>query len=239
MDDVLRKLWAKKSGVMSGSGSGDCDAAGTGSHFDDTPSIDGIESGLQSPHPSFRPSSPTASSDYQHVARSSSPRRSRSHSRSLSRTRRRVRALSPHPVQIHPQTGKETTKRSRNEKSQNSAHSISSSKHSTRRMNFIFRRKFFTQGLKKYRPSITLENTGNVARDHLASERTFLAYVRTSLALASTGVALVQLFTIAEVTSRSSNTPLNEMSRKVQRFARPLGVATVLLALVVLGLGEC
>jgi len=33
-----------------------------------------------------------------------------------------------------------------------------------------------------------LENSGSVARDHLASERTFLAYVRTSLALASAGV---------------------------------------------------
>ena len=37
-------------------------------------------------------------------------------------------------------------------------------------------------------PSATLENTGSVARDHLASERTFLAYVRTSLAVASAGV---------------------------------------------------
>lgn len=36
--------------------------------------------------------------------------------------------------------------------------------------------------------SIVLENKGNVARDHLASERTYLAYVRTSLATASAGV---------------------------------------------------
>ncbi|KAF9554345.1 hypothetical protein CPC08DRAFT_644478 [Agrocybe pediades] len=98
------------------------------------------------------------------------------------------------------------------------------------------KRKFDLRGLKKYRPSITLENAGNVARDHLASERTFLAYVRTSLALASTGVALVQLFTIAELTSRTTNTALTEASKRVQRFARPLGVTTVLLALVVLAL---
>jgi hypothetical protein len=39
-----------------------------------------------------------------------------------------------------------------------------------------------------YHVSLILTNTGSVARDHLASERTFLAYVRTSLALASTGV---------------------------------------------------
>jgi len=39
-----------------------------------------------------------------------------------------------------------------------------------------------------FHPSLVLENTGSVARDHLASERTWLAYVRTSLAIASTGV---------------------------------------------------
>jgi hypothetical protein len=42
-------------------------------------------------------------------------------------------------------------------------------------------------------PSLILENSGSVARDHLASERTFLAYVRTSLAIASTGVGECEL----------------------------------------------
>jgi hypothetical protein len=40
----------------------------------------------------------------------------------------------------------------------------------------------------QWKPALTLENSGSVARDHLASERTFLAYVRTSLTIASTGV---------------------------------------------------
>ena len=46
-------------------------------------------------------------------------------------------------------------------------------------------------------PTLVLENSGSVARDHLASERTFLAYVRTSLAIASTGVgerAIIQRY---------------------------------------------
>ncbi len=42
--------------------------------------------------------------------------------------------------------------------------------------------------LGNWSPTLTLENSGSVARDHLASERTFLAYVRTSLTISSTGV---------------------------------------------------
>ena len=36
--------------------------------------------------------------------------------------------------------------------------------------------------------SLRLQNCGSVARDHLALERTFLAYTRTSLTVASAGV---------------------------------------------------
>lgn len=97
----------------------------------------------------------------------------------------------------------------------------------------------------KLNPALKLQNTGSVARDHLASERTFLAYVRTSLAIASTGVgtsckrlpsavlipicrasALVQLFTIAG----SSNQAL-------QKYARPLGATIIIIGLCTLVLG--
>ncbi|KAK0479034.1 hypothetical protein EDD18DRAFT_1207994 [Armillaria luteobubalina] len=80
--------------------------------------------------------------------------------------------------------------------------------------------------------SLTLENNGSVARDHLASERTFLAYVRTSLVLASTGVALVQLFSIAMQSASFSPT-----SSTTQGYAKPLGATTVLLALGILAVG--
>ncbi|KAH3951353.1 hypothetical protein HBI25_094210 [Parastagonospora nodorum] len=42
--------------------------------------------------------------------------------------------------------------------------------------------------------SVELENKGSVARDHLALERTFLAWLRTSLSFASIGIAITQLF---------------------------------------------
>jgi hypothetical protein len=45
-----------------------------------------------------------------------------------------------------------------------------------------------TPFLARLTPTLVLENSGSVARDHLASERTFLAYVRTSLTIATAGV---------------------------------------------------
>ncbi|KAI9449575.1 hypothetical protein BJY52DRAFT_1419936, partial [Lactarius psammicola] len=82
--------------------------------------------------------------------------------------------------------------------------------------------------------SLTLQNTGSVARDHLASERTFLAYVRTSLSFASAGVALIQLFRISVNTS--ANSSLNNKASAAQ-YARPLGATLIGFGIAVLGVG--
>ncbi|KAL8695593.1 MAG: hypothetical protein Q9224_003319 [Gallowayella concinna] len=50
--------------------------------------------------------------------------------------------------------------------------------------------------------SVELDNKGSVARDHLALERTFLAWLRTSLAFASIGIAITQLFRLNTTISR-------------------------------------
>lgn len=49
--------------------------------------------------------------------------------------------------------------------------------------------------------SLPLENKGAVARDHLANERTFLAWLRTSLAFASIGIAVTQFFRMQSSTN--------------------------------------
>ncbi|KAF8237125.1 hypothetical protein L208DRAFT_1248751 [Tricholoma matsutake] len=79
--------------------------------------------------------------------------------------------------------------------------------------------------------TLTLENSGSVARDHLASERTFLAYMRTSLAFASAGVGLVQLFTVATVASHL------HCGHRLHRYIQPLGAAAIFLGLAVLIIG--
>lgn len=106
--------------------------------------------------------------------------------------------------------------------------------------------------------SLTLRNTGSVARDHLASERTFLAYVRTSLSFASAGVgashplptyptsiserkknsfiALVQLFRVSVNASNSSNASHDQLV--VSSYARPLGATVVGFGMAVLVMGE-
>ncbi|KAF8520044.1 hypothetical protein JB92DRAFT_2709535 [Gautieria morchelliformis] len=85
--------------------------------------------------------------------------------------------------------------------------------------------------------SLVLENSGNLARDHLSIERTWLAYMRTSLLMAGTGLALVQLYAIILTGNPSLQDEAAEfvgLSVTMERFARPLGETIVILALCVM-----
>lgn len=68
------------------------------------------------------------------------------------------------------------------------------------------------KGIAEKYGSVSLENKGSVARDHLALERTFLAWLRTSLAFASIGVAITQLFRL--------NTNIQSRQKAVSAFFR-------------------
>ena len=87
--------------------------------------------------------------------------------------------------------------------------------------------------------SVELDNKGSVARDHLALERTFLAWLRTSLAFASIGIAVTQLFRLnTTISKREGLTPAPpDNSYHLRQVGKPLGATFLGIAILVLLVG--
>ncbi|KAL4915945.1 hypothetical protein BDW62DRAFT_187631 [Aspergillus aurantiobrunneus] len=107
--------------------------------------------------------------------------------------------------------------------------------------------------------SLELENKGSVARDHLALERTFLAWLRTSLAFASIGIAVTQLFRLSNTSTQSANgveltaqsvssllSPTHDgptviriadTSERLRSLGKPLGTTFIGVAILILLVG--
>ncbi|KAF2757622.1 hypothetical protein EJ05DRAFT_476850 [Pseudovirgaria hyperparasitica] len=83
--------------------------------------------------------------------------------------------------------------------------------------------------------SVELENKGSVARDHLALERTFLAWLRTSLSFASIGIAITQLFRLN--TSITNPNPYPSPSDPLRRVGKPLGATFIGISIIILFIG--
>ncbi|EQK97357.1 DNA-binding protein SMUBP-2 [Ophiocordyceps sinensis CO18] len=86
--------------------------------------------------------------------------------------------------------------------------------------------------------SIELDNKGSVARDHLSLERTFLAWLRTSLAFASIGIAVTQLFRLNTSLSDGDGDGDGGVNKAtLRRLGKPLGATFLGISILTLLLG--
>ncbi|KAL0074545.1 hypothetical protein F4703DRAFT_1798993 [Phycomyces blakesleeanus] len=76
--------------------------------------------------------------------------------------------------------------------------------------------------------SLIVENKNSAARDHLANERTFLAWLRTSLSLFTAGIAVTQVYNL------SPSAPSKDGAEERARIGRGVGLAFFLLSILFL-----
>ncbi|KAJ1835709.1 hypothetical protein IWW55_002326 [Coemansia sp. RSA 2706] len=84
--------------------------------------------------------------------------------------------------------------------------------------------------------SLKLDNKGSVARDHLANERTYLAWVRTSLSMVTVGVAIRQLYRVS-IDLGGDVDPTDDSSMSDPLAGKVLGVSFVGLGMAFVFVG--
>ncbi|KAL2075630.1 hypothetical protein VTL71DRAFT_573 [Oculimacula yallundae] len=76
--------------------------------------------------------------------------------------------------------------------------------------------------LLKYLASPPIANTGSVARDHLANERTFLSWTRTGLGFIALGIALAKLDALEALSlTKNPSLPLSSQNSSVDDLRIP------------------
>ena len=82
------------------------------------------------------------------------------------------------------------------------------------------------------------KNTGSVARDHLASERTYLAWTRTGLGFVALGIAIERFSRFELAESRDNNKPLRPQLKDDDAQDDQLGSKILVGTLMTLGTGS-
>jgi uncharacterized membrane protein YidH (DUF202 family) len=77
----------------------------------------------------------------------------------------------------------------------------------------------------------------NANGDMSVVERTFLAWLRTSLSFASIGIAITQLFRLNSSLSSSSSSSHHDTSAHLRHLGKPLGATFLGIAILTLGIG--
>ncbi|QFZ29429.1 hypothetical protein EJF18_50669 [Clavispora lusitaniae] len=97
--------------------------------------------------------------------------------------------------------------------------------------------------ISRFLPRIlVLENTNSVARDHMANERTFLAWIRTAFVLLSMGIVFIQMYSIqlraeAILAHGERHLMLPDKFRSFHALGKPIAVLSGVFSVILIIFG--